>query len=172
MEDKIRILPLTREIAEVIVRGEREQGWENASMEKYELRLLDAAEGRAVALAALFNGEPAGYINVYPDSPRGGFGGMGLPEIVDFGVLEKFRGRGIGSRLMDEAEKIAASYAGTVYLGVGLHSGYGSAQRMYLKRGYLPDGKGVYYQGAPAVPYSEVTNDDELALYLSKVLKK
>lgn len=34
MEDKIRIIPLTREIAEVIVRGEREQGWENASMEK------------------------------------------------------------------------------------------------------------------------------------------
>ena len=68
MEDKIRIIPLTREIAEVIVRGEREQGWENASMEKYELRLLDAAEGRAVALAALFNGEPTGYINVYPDS--------------------------------------------------------------------------------------------------------
>lgn len=68
MEDKIRILPLTREIAEVIVRGEREQGWENASMEKYELRLLDAAEGCAVALAALFNGEPTGYINVYPDS--------------------------------------------------------------------------------------------------------
>ena len=97
---------------------------------------------------------------------------MGLPETVDFGVLEKFRGRGIGSRLMDEAEKIASSYADIVYLGVGLHSGYGSAQRMYLKRGYLPDGKGVYYQGAPAVPYSDGTNDDELALYLSKVWKK
>ena len=43
---------------------------------------------------------------------------------------------------MDEAEKIAASYAGTVYPGVGLHSGYGSARQMDLKRGCLPDGKG------------------------------
>lgn len=73
---------------------------------------------------------------------------------------------------MDEAEKIAASYAGTVYPGVGLRSGYGSAQRMYLKRGCLPDGKGVYYYGVLAIPYSDVTNDDELALYLSKSLKK
>lgn len=68
MKDKIRIIPLTREIAEVIVKGEREQDWKNASMNKYELRFRDAAEGCAVALAALFNGEPTGYINVYPDS--------------------------------------------------------------------------------------------------------
>ena len=48
--------------------------------------------------------------------------------------------------MMDIAEKIAATYADIVYLGVGLHSGYGSAQRMYVKRGYVPDGSGVWYQ--------------------------
>ena len=37
-------------------------------MNKYELRFRDAAEGCVVALVALFNGEPTGYINVYPDS--------------------------------------------------------------------------------------------------------
>lgn len=90
MKDKIRIIPLTWEIAEVIVKGEREQDWENASMNKYELRFRDAAEGCAVALAALFNGEPTGYINVYPDSLCGDFGGMGLPEIVNSGGLKNF----------------------------------------------------------------------------------
>lgn len=90
MKDKIRIIPLTREIAEVIVKGEREQDWENASMNKYELRFRDAAEGCAVALVALFNGEPTGYINVYPDSLCGDFGGMGLPEIVNSGGLKNF----------------------------------------------------------------------------------
>lgn len=68
MKDKIRIILLTREIAEVIVKGGREQDWENVSMNQYELRFRDAAEGCAVALVALFNGEPTGYINVYPDS--------------------------------------------------------------------------------------------------------
>lgn len=90
MKDKIRIIPLTREIAEVIVKGGREQDWENVSMNKYELRFRDAAEGCAVALVALFNGEPTGYINVYPDSLCGDFGGMGLPEIVNSGGLKNF----------------------------------------------------------------------------------
>ena len=97
MKDKIRIIPLTREIAGVIVKGEREQDWENASMNKYELRFRDAAEGCAVALVALFNGEPTGYINVYPDSLCGDFGGMGLPEIVNSGGLKNFGEEGLAA---------------------------------------------------------------------------
>jgi len=68
------------------------------------------------------------------------------------------------------AEQIAAEYADTVYLGVGLHSGYGSAQRMYVKRGYIPDGSGVWYGDKICPPYAECKNDDELNLYLSKKL--
>lgn len=34
---------------------------------------------------------------------------------------------------MDIAEKLAKTRSDTVCLGVGLHSGYGSAQRMYVK---------------------------------------
>ena len=51
------------------------------------------------------------------------FGGSGWCEIVDFGVLEKYRRRGIGTALMDCAEKIAGTFADTVYLAVGLHDG-------------------------------------------------
>lgn len=72
---------------------------------------------------------------------------------------------------MDVAEEIAAQYADTVYLGVGLHSGYGSAQRMYIKRGYLPDGSGVWYGEKVANPYEPYCNDDDLNLYLSKKLR-
>lgn len=34
---------------------------------------------------------------------------------------------------------MAAETSDTVCLGVGLHSGYGAAQRMYVLRGYVPD---------------------------------
>lgn len=153
-----------------IVAGEREQGW-NATAEKYEMRLRHRTEYRAIALAAVQNGSAVGYINVYPDSPWGAFGGKGLPEIVDFGVLEKCRRHGIGSALMDTAEAIAGQYADTVYLGVGMHSGYGSAQRMYIKRGYIPDGTGVWYGESVCEPYSACANDDSLILYLSKKLR-
>ena len=69
------------------------------------------------------------------------------------------------------AEAVAARYADAVYLGVGLHSGYGSAQRMYVKRGYVPDGSGVWYRDTACAPYAPCINDDELVLYLSKKLR-
>lgn len=157
--------------AEAIAAEERAQGW-NQSADKYCERLRHRDEGRCIALAAEYRGSIAGYISVYPNSEWGAFGGKGYPEIVDLGVLEKFRRLGIGSRLMDAAEQIASQYADTVYLGVGLHSGYGSAQRMYVKRGYIPDGSGVWYGDKVLPCYAECCNDDDLVLYLSKKLRK
>ena len=75
--------------------------------------------------------------------PGGPFAGTGWPYIVDFAVLERVRGRGVGSALMDAVEALAAVTSDTVCLGVGLHSGYGAAQRMYVLRGYVPDGSVV-----------------------------
>lgn len=167
--EEVTIRNMEERDAQVITDGEIAQGW-NATVDKYETRLRDQAEGRAISLVAECGGNAVGYINVYPDSKWGAFGGKGWPEIVDFGVLEKYRNRGIGGLLMDAAEKIASGYADTVYLGVGLHSGYGSAQRMYVKRGYLPDGSGVWYQDGVCPPYGECRNDDDLVLYLSKKL--
>ncbi len=154
-----------------IVAEEIAQGWSGVSADKFEMRLKHRDELGAVVLMAEYFGQPAGYVNVYPNSEWGAFGGSGYCEIVDFAVLEKFRRKGIGSKLMDVAEEIAAEYSDTVYLGVGLHSGYGSAQRMYFRRGYIPDGKGVWYKDKICEPYAECVNDDELNLYLSKKLK-
>lgn len=169
-DEKIKIRNLTPEDAPIITREEIAQGWD-ASVEKYEMRLRHQAENKAIALAAEYENIVAGYVNVYPDSPWGAFAHQGLPEIVDFGVLEKYRRKGIGSKLMDAAEKIAAEYADIVYLGVGLHSDYGSAQRMYVKRGYIPDGSGVWYKDEVCPQYAPCGNDDHLVLYLSKRLR-
>ena len=59
-----------------------------------------------------------------------------------------------------------------VYLGVGMHSGYGSAQRMYVKRGYIPDGTGVWYGDKVCGQYADCCNDDDLVLYLVKEFKE
>ena len=122
-------------------------------------------------LTAEYKGLPAGYINVYLNCPAGPFANKNIPEIVDFGVLEKYRNKGIGTRLMDTAERLAQNLSGIVCLGVGLHAGYGCAQRMYIKRGYIPDGSGVWYRDRICTPYSQCCNDDDLILYLSKVLE-
>ncbi len=168
-DGNILIRDLQETDIEPIVRGEREQGWD-ATADKYEMRIKDRDAGKAIAFVAEYNGHIAGYIHVYPDSGSGAFAQQGYPEIVDFGVLEKYRRNGIGSRMMEIAEKTAAKYADAVYLGVGLHNGYGSAQRMYIKRGYIPDGSGVWYQDEICPPYKDCCNDDDLVLYLWKKL--
>ena len=58
----------------------------------------------------------------------------------------------------------------TVYLAVGVHSGYGVAQRIYVRRGYIPDGSGVWYQGKQLEQYAPCCNDDDLLLFMSKKL--
>ena len=122
------------------------QGW-HPDRAVYEMRLKDAAEGKCDALTAVWQGHPAG------------------------SVLEKYQRKGIGGRLMDAAEKIAAQESDTVWLGVGLCGSYGTAQRMYIRRGYIPDGSGIWYRGEPCRQYETVcTVDDDLILYLSRKL--
>ncbi|MDO5099958.1 MAG: GNAT family N-acetyltransferase [Eubacteriales bacterium] len=158
--------------AQVFTDEEIAQGWDT-DISKYLTRLHDQSVGKCVSLTAVYKGLPAGYVNVYLAGRKGAFEGEGFPEIVDFSVLEKYRRKGIGSKLMDVAEEIAGQYANMVWLGVGLHSGYGSAQRMYIKRGYIPDGTGVWYQDKPCARYeTEIVNDDDLILFLSKKIEQ
>ncbi len=156
--------------AEAFTEALAAQGW-HPEISGYLARLKDRSEGRCAALTAVYGGYPAGYVYVYLHADDGPFRGKGWPIIVDFNVLKKYQRKGIGSRLMDAAEKIAGRYADTVCLGVGLCDSYGAAQRMYVKRGYIPDGSGVWYQGRQCVQYETVcTVDDELILYFSKKL--
>ena len=169
-DDEILIRDMLKSDAQIITDEEIAQGW-HATVDKYEMRLQHQSEGKAVSLVAEYQDNVAGYINVYPDSEWGAFAGRGYPEIVDFGVLEKYRRHGIGSKLMDIAEQIASGYSEIVYLGVGMHSGYGSAQRMYVKRGYVPDGTGIWYGDKVCEQDAACCNDDDLVLYLSKRLR-
>ncbi len=156
--------------ARIFTEEEIAQGW-YTDISKFEGRLRDQEAGKCISLVAEYRGRPAGYVHVYLRSTEGPYAGTDLPVIVDFAVLEKYRRMGIGRRLMDEAERIAGRYADAVCLAVGLHSGYGSAQRMYVKRGYIPDGTGIWYNGKPCIPYETIcTADDDMTLFMMKKL--
>lgn len=135
-------------------------------------RIQDAADGRCTALAAIWNDQPVGYVCVYWQAGRGPFAGTGVPGIEDFGVLSTHRRLGIGNRLMEAAEWVAAERCDRVWLAVGLHHWYGPAQRLYGKRGFIPDGTGVWYGDAVAPSGATVRNDDDLNLYLIKDMSK
>ena len=153
---------------EIIVREEHLQGWMHQKEEKYKQRLKDVADNKCVALVAEYKGNIAGYFNIYFNTMCSIFGGKGFPELIDLGVLMKYRNRGIGNLLLQTAENIARKYADTIVIGVGLHRDYGAAQRLYIKRGYIPDGSGLWWKGKPLKPYADMKNDDEAVIYLSK----
>ena len=65
---------------------------------------------------------------------------------MDLNVLPPFRNKGIGAQLLEVAERQAATRSHVVGLGVGLYRDYGNAQKLYIKKGYAPDGQGLTYQ--------------------------
>ena len=149
-------------------RGFTSQGW--PSREEILTRYFkEQKSGEREVLVAEIDGVVAGYITILPDAKQGPFARM-APELSDFNVFEPFQNQGIGNLLLEEAEKRAKLLSDKVTLGVGLHSGYGPAQRLYIKRGYIPDGTGVWYQNYQPAINAVCEDIGELVLYLSKDL--
>lgn len=90
---------------------------------------------------------------------------------MDLNVLPPYRGKGIGSTLLNIAEQNAAMQCHYVGLGVGLYGDYGNAQKLYVARGYKPDGCGVTYHYNIVAPGNTVRVDDDLVLWFTKKLK-
>ena len=144
-------------------------GW-HPSLEIYENYYKEQEENKRKVFIAEFEGEVCGLCTLVLDPSEGPWIGKGYPEIVDLSVFKHVQNKGIGNVLLDVIEQEAAKISDTVFLAVGLHSGYSAAQRIYVKRGYIPDGNGVWYQGKPLEQYVPCCNDDDLVLFMSKKL--
>ena len=144
------------------------QGW--PSREEILTRYFKEQEsGEREVLVAEIDGAVAGYVTILPSAKHGPFAEV-YPELSDFNVFEPFQNQGIGNLLMEEAENRVKFFSDKVTLGVGLHSGYGPAQRLYIKRGYIPDGSGVWYRNQPLEMDALCEDIGEWVLYLSKDL--
>ena len=144
------------------------QGWPGRE-EILARYFLEQECGEREVLVAEVEGALAGYITILSCAKQGPFAEI-YPELSDFNVFEPFQNQGIGNLLLEEAEKRVRLTSDKVTLGVGLHSGYGPAQRLYIKRGYIPDGTGVWYQNHQPAMNAVCEDIGELVLYLSKNL--
>jgi len=145
-------------------------GW-NKPASQYERYLVEQALDIRAVYVAFIEDRFAGYLTICWTSNYEPFQEEKIPEIVDFNVLPEFRRQGIGTKLMDKAESEIAKVSSIVGIGVGLTPDYGAAQRMYVLRGYVLDGRGLYYRDRYPNYGEQVTVDDALALYLTKKLK-
>ena len=145
-------------------------GW-NKPASQYERYLMDQEMKVRDVYVAFIKEQFAGYLTICWSSNYEPFQKENIPEIVDFNVLPEFRRQGIGSQLMDKAESKMAKISSFAGIGVGMTPDYGAAQRLYVLRGYVPDGRGLHYRGHYAAYDEEITIDDSLALYFTKELK-
>ena len=151
MTEELAIRKMLFEDIEGLSHAFIQQGWPGRR-EILKNYFLEQEAGERQVLVAVVGEFLAGYITVIPLAKHGPFAGL-YPELTDFNVFESFQKRGIGTALLDKAEQVAQHYSDVVSLGVGLHKGYGPAQRLYVG------------------PYASCENNDELVLYFSKSAK-
>jgi len=137
----------------------------------FERYLAEQERGHRLAFVAEWRGEFAGYVTLLWVSDYPPFADRQVPEISDLNVLPALRRQGIGNALLDRAESAASIRSTVVGLGVGLSSDYGAAQRIYARRGYLPDGRGVMYNNQPVEPGATICIDDDATLRFTRLLR-
>lgn len=137
--------------------------------ELFHSYLKDQESGvRDVWLVLNENNNYLGYMTVVWMSQYEHFKKAKIPEINDFNMLPTYQGLGIGSEFLNFIEHQVAQSHSKIGLGVGLTQDYGRAQRLYVKRGYLPDKQGVTYNYKKVRSGERYPVDDDLILWLTK----
>jgi len=166
-DERITIRGMTESDAQKIYDTYLSYGW-HPSLETYERYFAEQGSVRTTFVAE-YDGEVAGHVSLIYAAEGGPF--PGTPLVSDLCVFFHLHKRGIATRLLDALESEAANLSDTVCLAVGCHSGYGAAQRLYVKRGYNFDGSGVWWNGKQLDQYAPCENDDDLNLWMSKKLR-
>lgn len=154
----------------IISNSFKEQNW-NKPIEIYRKYFEEQKNNERITLIAEIKDNFVGYINIKWESSYPFFLENKIPEIVDLNVIIKYRKMGVGNKLMNRAEEIIKHRSNIAGIGVGLFSDYGAAQIMYIKRGYIPDGKGIYKNNS-YIKFGEMVRiDDDVVLHFIKKIK-
>lgn len=139
----------------------------------YERCFEEQDAGKREIVLAIWEGQLAGYAFLNWNPRYQPFRRLEIPEIQDLYVAPDMRRKGIGEALIFACEGRALDKGCTqMGMAVGLHSGFGAAQRLYVRLGYVPDGSGITYD-RDAVRVGEMRAiDDELTLMMVKDLNK
>ena len=146
-------------------------GW-GKPVSQYQRYLAEQGAGARLCLVAMVDAGFAGYVTVNWQPVYAPLAAQKIPEIQDLNVIPCFRRQGIATCLMDRAEKEAVARSKFVGIAVGLHPGYNAAQRLYIKRGYIPDGHGVTYRDRYVEEGAQVVLDDDFVLHLTKEIAR
>lgn len=137
----------------------------------FETQLEQQNAGTRLVFIIRMAAEDAGFVVLNWRPKYGLFQKLNIPEIQDLNVLPRYRCRGIGNAALAYCEGLARDKGfEQMGIGVALHARSGAAQRIYVQRGYVPDGYGVCYDRAAVCEGETCRLDDDLCLMLVKEL--
>ncbi len=167
---KLTIRKLLEKDIDVISEAFQKIGWKKPASQ-YKKYHLEQSENKRLVLVASVDDSFAGYLTIVWRSDYSPFRKQNIPEIVDLNVLPKYQRQRVATKLMDKAESFVKQKSDIVGLGVGLAPDYGAAQKLYVSRGYIPDGFGVSYDNK-IIPFGQkVAIDHSLEIHFTKQLK-
>lgn len=128
----------------------------------FERCLSEQKAGNRLIFLAQMQGKALAYAQLNWKPVYAGFSRFGIPEIQDLNVVPDARRQGLGAFLIDYCEGMARK-AGKAEIGISVSVSprFGAAQRLYMKRGYVPDGAGAAYDDM-SVAAGEVRPIDDL----------
>ena len=169
-ESQITVRPMQTADIDTIFEACKAQGWVKPRT-LYKHYWQQMQEGKGVLIVGEADGTFAGYITISWRSNYPPFREADIPELVDFNVMPRFRKKGVGTAIMDFAEAMIAERSPRAGIGVGLTHDYGAAQRLYVKRGYIPDGRGIFKYHDYVSIGDKIKVGHDVALYSTKQLR-
>jgi GNAT superfamily N-acetyltransferase len=141
------------------------------TVDKWTKYMEEQSQGIRISCVILHGNRMSGYGHLLLASPYPSFRNGNIPEINDVWIYEEDRNKGLGTLLIAHLERLAKERGfNQVGIGVGLYRDYGSAQRLYFRLGYQPNGEGITYKTVPVVAGENYPVDDDLILWLTKQL--
>jgi len=133
-----------------------------------EANFQDHDNGESTTILGHEAGRLVGIVTIRWHSRYPPFRERQIPLIQNIEIRYEDRGRGIGGLMLERTEQEIALRSPLAGICVGIMASYGPAQRLYVKRGYVPDGRGVCHPQEPLQEGETVTIDHDLLLWLVK----
>ena len=128
----------------------------------------DHENGDSTTILGYEAGRLVGIVTIRWKSSYPSFRDLEIPLIQYIEIRFEDRGRGLGGQMLHGAEQEIALRSPLAGLVVGISEEYGPAQRLYAKRGFVPDGRGVCRKFTPLKIGEHVTVDHDLLHWLVK----
>lgn len=121
-------------------------------------------------ILAYAGADPVGTVTVRWNPRYPPFRDASIPFIQNIEIRYDLRGQGYGSHVLEAVEQLIARRSSKAGICVALFDAYGPAQRLYARRGYIPDGRGACHRFTPLRHGDTIVLDDDHLLWLVKDL--